>query len=218
MQPLLEEDMETQPVLSWGMGALYGLVNTILTVPCMYGYAAIIFSHPAFASHRTQLTSLVILSSAVHQTVFTSCSTLPFAIGQVQDAGLIFLSSMAGTIADRGVHEGWGVDAILATTLVSLALSTSALGVALIIIGQLRYPSAVCCLLSAVCCPLSAVCCLLSAACCLLPAACCLLPAVRCLLSAVCCLLSIVCCLRYAVCYLLSARCSLLPALCSLTP
>jgi hypothetical protein len=39
-----------------------------------------------------------LVSSMVHQIAFSVCSTLPFAIGQVQDAGLIFLSNMATTI------------------------------------------------------------------------------------------------------------------------
>jgi hypothetical protein len=46
---------------------------------------------------------------------------------------------MASSIAQRGVRENWSVDSILATTLVTLAASTSLLGVALIIIGKLRY-------------------------------------------------------------------------------
>ena len=41
----------------------------------------------ADAEVYAQLVKLVLFSSAVHQTAFTSFSSLPFAIGQVQHAG-----------------------------------------------------------------------------------------------------------------------------------
>ena len=47
-----------------------------------------------------KLVKLVLFSSLVHQAAFSAQSSLPFAIGQVQDAGLIFLSKIAGEIAD----------------------------------------------------------------------------------------------------------------------
>ncbi|GMF50883.1 unnamed protein product [Phytophthora fragariaefolia] len=67
---------------------LYGVVNSIRAIPTMYGYAVIIFSHPTFGAFMPALSKLVIFSSAVHQLMFTLLSSLPFAIGQVQDAGL----------------------------------------------------------------------------------------------------------------------------------
>lgn len=54
-----------------------------------------------YEAYLPQLAKLAFLSSAVHQTVFLLCSTLPFAVGQVQDVGLIFLSAMASSIAAR---------------------------------------------------------------------------------------------------------------------
>ena len=63
---------------------MYGVINSILTIPCMYGYAAIIFSHHDFAPLMPSLSKLVMFSSVVHQVMFTLLSTLPFAIGQVQ--------------------------------------------------------------------------------------------------------------------------------------
>ncbi len=54
------------------------------------------------------LAKAVVLSAAVHQCVFSWRSTLPFAIGQVQDAGLIFLSKMATDVArsiDGTAHD-----------------------------------------------------------------------------------------------------------------
>ena len=68
-------------------------------------------------------------------------SSLPFAIGQVQDAGLIFLSAMASSIVsiikERSTSDPETLSKeIFATTLVWLAISTFSLGAALWITGQ----------------------------------------------------------------------------------
>jgi hypothetical protein len=73
---------------------IYALVNVIISAPGLYGYAAVIFNHPVFENHMNALSKLVIFSSLIHQLGFFLFSSLDFAIGTVQDAGLIFLSSM----------------------------------------------------------------------------------------------------------------------------
>lgn len=78
-----------------------GLVNSILTIPCMVGYAAIIFSDLAFRPYVPMLAKLILFSAVIHQVVFCLLSSLPFAIGQVQDAGLIFLAAIAISISQR---------------------------------------------------------------------------------------------------------------------
>jgi MFS superfamily sulfate permease-like transporter/CRP-like cAMP-binding protein len=134
-------ESKQQPVLV--LAIIYGLINTILTVPCMYGYALIIFSDPFFSDYTPSLCKLVLLSSAVHQIMFSIQSSLPFAIGQVQDAGLLFLHSIATSIVKAGQEQKWSNEDILATVLVTLSLSTSLLGVALMIIGKLKLASLV---------------------------------------------------------------------------
>lgn len=57
---------------------VYALVNSIMCVPCLYGYASVIFSHPVYQSHINALSKLVILSSVVHQFCFSIFSSLPF--------------------------------------------------------------------------------------------------------------------------------------------
>ena len=80
-------DAENESALQSTVKALlYGLINTIVVTPVMIGFAAIIFRHNAF--HRdpavySQLVKLVLFSSAVHQTAFTTTSTLPFARNEV---------------------------------------------------------------------------------------------------------------------------------------
>ena len=109
----------------------------------MYGYSHIIFSHALYTPYRPSLSKLVLLSSAVHQAVFSCRSSLPFAIGQVQDAGLIFLSAIATAIANQGLADDWDADATVATALVTIALATASLGLALVVIGKLRLASLV---------------------------------------------------------------------------
>ncbi|KAJ1456716.1 sulfate transporter family-domain-containing protein [Pelagophyceae sp. CCMP2097] len=118
--------------------AFYGLINTILAVPALYGYSAVIFSADEFQGSSSILAKAVVLSSAVHQLVFTLRSTLPFAIGQVQDAGLIFLSKMATMVA-RSVAADGGDDAdATATALFALMAGTATLGVVLVALGRAR--------------------------------------------------------------------------------
>ena len=120
---------------------VYAVVNVIISVPSMYGYAAVIFNHPVFAPHMNELSKLVIFSSLMHQLAFTSFSSLgTFAIGTVQDAGLIFLSSMAnhiaGIIIDR---EGGTEQEVVSTVLVLLSMGTATLGLVLIAMGHFRF-------------------------------------------------------------------------------
>lgn len=116
---------------------VYAIVNVIISVPGLYGYAAIIFKHPVFLPHMNTLAKLVIFSSAIHQLSFTSFSSLnTFAIGTVQDAGLIFLSNMANTLATEILNEDGSEAQVISTVLVLLSLSTAALGMVLIAMGH----------------------------------------------------------------------------------
>ncbi|KAK1942375.1 putative vacuolar membrane protein [Phytophthora citrophthora] len=116
---------------------LYGVVNAIRAIPTMYGYAVIIFSHHTFASFMPALSKLVIFSSAVHQLMFTLLSSMPFAIGQVQDAGLIFLSAMATSICNS-LGDDVSPQAKVATTIVTIGIATASLGVCLVIMGRFK--------------------------------------------------------------------------------
>jgi len=95
---------------------VYALVNSIMCIPCLYGYASVIFNHEVYQPHISALSKLVILSSVVHQFCFSTFSSLPFSIGQVQDAGLIFLSAMSHKIATSLINGG-SDEEILSTTI-----------------------------------------------------------------------------------------------------
>ena len=111
------------------------------------GYASVIFIHPAFSNHINALSKLELFSSIIHQICFSIFSTLPFAIGQVQDAGLIFLSSMATHIANQITEQSDGSEdldeVIVSTTIALLGVATSTLGVILIFLGKFRLADAV---------------------------------------------------------------------------
>lgn len=117
---------------------IYAIINVIIAVPGLIGYASVIFNHPSFQPHMAELAKLVIFSSLVHQLAFTLFSSLSFAIGTVQDAGLIFLSAMANTIANAILSDGGSIDEVISTTLVVLPLGTAALGLVLMLLGKFR--------------------------------------------------------------------------------
>ena len=84
---------------AWVLPALQGVIQAILLVPVTLSFSAIIFKHPCYAPYLPALSRLVLASSLVHQACFALWSGLPFAVGQVQDAGLIFLSAIASQVA-----------------------------------------------------------------------------------------------------------------------
>ncbi|KAL3791245.1 hypothetical protein HJC23_000862 [Cyclotella cryptica] len=127
---------------------IYAFVNSIMCLPCLYGYASVIFNHAIYQPHINALSKLVIFSSVIHQCCFTLFSTLPFSIGQVQDAGLIFLSAMSNKIASRILEDPGGdaedvAEVILSTTIVLLGLATASLGAVLILMGKFRLADVV---------------------------------------------------------------------------
>ncbi|EJK73300.1 hypothetical protein THAOC_05082, partial [Thalassiosira oceanica] len=99
-----DEEASTPP----GMSVLYALVNASIVLPVLMSFGAIIYRDDFFRPHVSVLMKLTVVSGAVHQLCFSAMSSLPFAVGQVQDAGLIFLSAIAGDIVRRlgGGREG----------------------------------------------------------------------------------------------------------------
>eukprot|EP00934_Nitzschia_sp_Nitz4_P001552 Nitzschia sp. Nitz4//scaffold26_size159584//101683//103329//NITZ4_002500-RA/size159584-processed-gene-0.80-mRNA-1//-1//CDS//3329545109//1552//frame0 len=119
------------------VSSLYGILNATIVIPVVMSFGAIIYQDPAFAPYTPVLIQLTLVSGVIHQLAFVFFSSLEFAVGSVQDAGLIFLSHMATQL----VHDCGGVDnmpVVLATTTIGLSLCTALLGVALVIIGKLR--------------------------------------------------------------------------------
>lgn len=85
----------------------------------------------------SSLSKLVFFGSALHQLTFSLSSSLPFAIGQVQDVGLIFLSAMSTRVVDSLAAKGEHRDSVLlTTTLLAMTISTFIVGALLIFVGK----------------------------------------------------------------------------------
>ncbi|KAF1788736.1 SLC26A/SulP transporter domain [Phytophthora cactorum] len=116
---------------------MYGIINSILAIPAIYGYTVIIFSHRDYQDFMPALSKLVVYSSVVHQIMFTLMSSMPFSIGQVQDGGLIFLSTMASSICNS-LGDNVPLEAKVTTSVVTIAIATTLFGVCLVVMGKMK--------------------------------------------------------------------------------
>lgn len=107
---------------------VFGLINATAGIPALVAYAAIVFRHPSYSPYLDLLCKFFFLSSAIHQTIFCLISTLPFAMGQVQDVGIIFLSAMSTSIAGLALDSGRSAADALGTSLLTMTLSTFVVG------------------------------------------------------------------------------------------
>jgi hypothetical protein len=123
---------------SIGVSVVYGTINAIIVLPILMSFGSIIYRDDAFAPYMPVLIKLTLVSGVVHQLCFSTFSSLPFAVGQVQDAGLIFLSSMASDMVQYCRTQGHDDETMLATVTVGLSIATALLGMGLVLVGYLR--------------------------------------------------------------------------------
>jgi len=121
-----------------GVSIMYGIVNAAVVLPVIMSFGNIIYNDEFFRPYLPVLVKLTVVSSIVHQICFSTYSTLPFAVGSVQDAGLIFLSTIASDIVKYCQDRGCSDEEILATSLVGLSIFTALLGVGLVVISQAK--------------------------------------------------------------------------------
>lgn len=131
-------DLESSPIV---LSLLYGVVNTFIVLPVVMSFGSIIYNDDFFRPYLPALMKLTVVSGAVHQIMFSTFSSLPFAVGQVQDAGLIFLSAMATDLVSRLKSEGADDDSILATLTIGLSAYTAVMGFALVLVGKCKLAS-----------------------------------------------------------------------------
>lgn len=141
MQKSSEIMRDLSPSHVAAMCTAYGTIQAVLSIPVLYGYAAIIFSHPVYHDYMPSLAKLMLVSCVVHGLSFCLGSSMNFAIGQVQDVGLIFLSKIATDIAVR--MDGEPPARIVATALTVIAIGTAVLGLLLVIIGKAKLANMV---------------------------------------------------------------------------
>jgi MFS superfamily sulfate permease-like transporter/CRP-like cAMP-binding protein len=118
--------------------AIYGLINAVVGIPTMVSFAAIVFAHPTYKPFLGKLARFSFLSAAAHQLVFALLSTLPFAVGQPQDTGLIVLSAIATSVADYGLERALSARVVLATALVTLSVATLIVGLLTMVVARLK--------------------------------------------------------------------------------
>lgn len=145
-KPDPNEQMQQRTLAFMLQGALQavlcgGIISVVLC-PCMIGFATIIYSHPEFAPVMPMLIKLVFVSSVVHQVLISTRSPLPFAIAQVQDAGLIFSATMATSIMTE-LGDAVPLEERVATVVVHLSICTVLVGLGLILTGKARLASLV---------------------------------------------------------------------------
>lgn len=123
------------------MSVMYGAINCTIILPVIMSFGNIIYRDDAFIDYLPILIKLTLFSGMIHQLVFSCFSTLKFAVGSVQDAGLIFLSKMAHDMVQYCRANNHDEETMLATVTVGLSCAAAALGVGLIIIGKLGLAS-----------------------------------------------------------------------------
>ena len=122
---------------------MYALINLAIVLPVIMSFGNIIYQDPFFRPYLPVLVKLTTISGVVHQIMFSTFSSLPFAVGQVQDAGLIFLSAIASDIVRYCRENGYDDDYIIATCTIGLSICTAILGISLVILGKLKLVSIV---------------------------------------------------------------------------
>lgn len=121
------------------INVLYGIINATIVIPVVMSFGNIIYQDARFQPYTPVLIKLTMVSGVVHQLCFSAFSSLPFAVGSVQDAGLIFLSKMASDIVEYCQSNGYTEDkVILATVTVGLGVAAFFLGCGLVLIGKLQ--------------------------------------------------------------------------------
>lgn len=116
-------------------------VRDVITLTCASYVCSVAHSWSRLQDHFFQpilsdMVKLVFLSSGVHQVIFSAKSTLPYAVGQVQDVGLIFLSAMATSVVEACKKAGQEREVIQGTVLVTLLLTTLLVGLLIILTGM----------------------------------------------------------------------------------
>eukprot|EP01025_Chloroclados_australasicus_P026602 TRINITY_DN2642_c0_g2_i1.p1 TRINITY_DN2642_c0_g2~~TRINITY_DN2642_c0_g2_i1.p1 ORF type:complete len:900 (-),score=76.19 TRINITY_DN2642_c0_g2_i1:308-3007(-) len=139
------KQQQQQSISDYVRELVVGIINTIITLPSMLSFAIIIFQDPFYADQLPNLAKLVFFASGIIQLVFMFLSSMKFAVGQVQDIGLIFLSAMATSIAQQlwwNVPESQRTEQlaqkVMGTALITTALSTALVGLLIIVIGKLK--------------------------------------------------------------------------------
>ena len=120
---------------------VYGLINFLRILPCVAAFAHIVCADDVFKPFFPYILKIVIFSSVVHQAVFCVYSGLLFAIGSVQDVGLIFLATITKSVvakaeAENAFSSTEDREEVVATCLWACGVATLFCGAAVRAIGR----------------------------------------------------------------------------------
>lgn len=132
---MMEKEDGVFPETPPGPAIVFGVINAIAGIPALIAFASIVFQHEIYKPFLESFCRLFFLSSAFHQIVFNVYSTLPFAMGQVQDVGVVFLKAIASSIAGE-IHN---VKSAVSTSLVCMTLSTLIVGLFVLLVAKKRW-------------------------------------------------------------------------------
>ena len=142
MPPLILDQLEAKdaPIEDGGnaRAIVFGIINTLVGLPALVAFASIVFQANTYQPYVSKMAKFFFFSSAIHQLSFSVLSSLPFAVGQVQDVGLIFLSAMATSIATLCQEQGAGAEVALGTTLVTFVIATFTTGLCTVLVGRFK--------------------------------------------------------------------------------
>lgn len=110
------------------------IITCFIVIPVKISFCYIIFSDDEYQQYIPSLLKLVALTSVVHQIVTTIYNDMPYAVGQMQDAGIIYLAAIATSISDNTNKKS-----VLSTTLIMLSFGTICCGLAILIINKFNF-------------------------------------------------------------------------------
>ena len=117
---------------------LYAIITCLVVIPVTISFTYVIFQDEIYQQHISILSKLLLFSSLIHMIIINLNSSLPYAIGQVQDAGIVFLASMVKIITSHFKETNSSIETQLSTVCVLLSLATSTLGLIILFISRLR--------------------------------------------------------------------------------
>jgi SulP family sulfate permease len=112
---------------------LIGIITCCVVIPVKISFCSVIFADPEFQEYLPYIIKFVSWTSIAHQLTVTAYSRLPYAVGQMQDAGVVYLASMATSLASLCTST-----TLISTTFITLSAATVLSGLVIIWATKLK--------------------------------------------------------------------------------
>ncbi|MGE4298171.1 MAG: cyclic nucleotide-binding domain-containing protein [Desulfovibrionaceae bacterium] len=139
-------DIETPPLDAGAVGffqgsmggnLLSGVLSGIVAFFFSLAFASLLFHNGPLAGHFPHGLSMVLISAALVGFGVALGSRIPFAVGGPETVGMALMFLLTQSILHR-MGATYDADAVYATVIVSMALSTLVLGLALVRLGKMQ--------------------------------------------------------------------------------